>query len=193
VLEVMRILHEEMELREETRALEQARPALATVAHGDQAQVLAETQDALAERVAGVHGKIRDLPDGETGFAREIALLTRVQQVMLDAHQLLARHVTGAETIAAETEAIELLLQSRRINPKSGGGGGSSPGGGGIGDTSQSALALLGIGQERQAAVVTRHVHQATGVSGMELPAEFRQGLDAFFQALEQSGAAGPR
>ena len=49
-----------------------------------------------------------------------------------------------APAIAAETEAIELLLQSKRINPTGGGGGGSSPGGGGQGTTNDSALALVG-------------------------------------------------
>ena len=114
----MRILHEEMELREETRALEQARPALEMDAHKRQSQWLADTQGELAERVEATTRKIRELPDGDALFASEINLLTRVQQVMLEAQQLLGRHITGPETIAAETEAIELLLQTRRINPK---------------------------------------------------------------------------
>ncbi len=188
----MRILHDEMALREETRALEQARPALEMDAHKRQSLWLADTQGDLAERVEATTRKIRELPDGDALFAKEINLLTRVQQVMVEAQQLLGRHITGSETIAAETEAIELLLQTRRINPKRGGGGGSSPGGGGTGDTDQSALAVLGFGEERQAGPTFRNVHQATGVSGRELPAEYRHGLDAFFEALEKSGAAGP-
>ena len=54
---------------------------------------------------------------------------------MSDATEILARPETGGPAIAAETEAIELLLQSQRINPKGGGGGGSTPGGGGTGTT----------------------------------------------------------
>ena len=50
---------------------------------------------------------------------------------MDEATEILARPETGSPAIAAETEAIELLLQSKRINPKGGGGGGSNPGGGG--------------------------------------------------------------
>ena len=186
----MRILHEEMELREETRALEQARPALELDAFATQALALADTQGVLATRVGAVTEKITELPESRAKFAREMALLMRVEEVMLEARQLLARPDTGPEAIAAETEAIELLLQARRINPKSGGGSGSSPGGGGTGDTQQSALALLGSGAERQSGVNPRAVRQSTGVSGAELPAEFRQGLDAFFEALEKSGAA---
>ncbi len=190
VLEVMRILHEEMELREETRALDQAKVALEVSDYLNQAVGLSDTQIQLADRVMAVTDKIRELPDADTVFAREIGLLTRVDEVMREASTLLARPDTGPEPIAAETEAIELLLQSRRIQPGGGGGGGSSPGGGSTGTTDQSALALLGSGAEAKAQYEQRNVQQATGNSGSDLPAEFRQGLDAFFEALEQSGAA---
>jgi hypothetical protein len=145
---------------------------------------LAKTQDNLADRLAAVTQKIRELKNGESLFGKEIALLTRVEQVAREAHGLLARPETGPETIAAETEVIELLLQTRRIKP---GGGGSSPGGGGGGTTRQSALALLGSGDERNAKTNVRTVGQSTGVSGSNLPAEFRSGLDAYFGALERS------
>ena len=54
-----------------------------------------------------------------------MALLGMVSQVMNEATDILARPETGPPAIAAETEAIELLLRSKRINPKAGGGGGS--------------------------------------------------------------------
>ena len=79
-------------------------------------------------------------------FANDIALLSAVSGVMIDARDLLASLDTSTRAIAAETEAIELLLQSKRINPNGGGGGGSTPGGGGGGDTKDTALALLGRG-----------------------------------------------
>ena len=67
-------------------------------------------------------------------------------EAMNDATSILGRPDTGPEAIAAETEAIEILLQAERANPKSGGGGGgSNPGGGGTGDTDASlALELYG-------------------------------------------------
>ena len=184
----MKILEKEIGLREETRAVEQARQALATEKYGQQAGSLSETQQDLAVRVADVTKEIRQLPNAERSFVKEIALLMRVEQVMHEARHLLARPETGPEPIAAETEAIELLLQARRINPKGGGGGGSTPGGGGDGDTDQSALALIGAGTEQNAQSQERSVGQATGVSGGELPAEFRSGLDAYFGALEGDG-----
>ena len=193
VLEVMKILHQEMALREETRGLEQARPALDATELTARAESLALTQGGLAERVGTVTRKIRELPDGERVFGREIVLLTRVEQVMSEAQDLLQRQVTGPAAIAAETEAIELLLQSRRINPKGGGGGGgANPGGGGTGDTDESALAMVGLGDELNAHAVSRHVLQSTGAGGADLPPEFRQGLDAFFDALERSATARP-
>ncbi|MFV2067710.1 MAG: hypothetical protein ACC645_12100 [Pirellulales bacterium] len=215
VLEVMKVLEKEIALREETRSLEKARPAVSDDVYGERAAPLAELQSDLAERVARVVEKIqnlsqdhtgnqrspendgggsdigtgsKNLPESEAKFGREILLLTRVEQVMRETHVLLTQPETGPTTIAAETEAIELLLQARRVNPKGGGGGGgSSPGAGGSGKTDQSALALIGSGAERGAKPAVRAVQQATGVSGQQFPDEFRSGLDAYFGALERN------
>ncbi|TXT21999.1 MAG: hypothetical protein FD138_3840, partial [Planctomycetota bacterium] len=89
---------------------------------------------------------------------------------------------------AAETEAIELLLQSKRINPKGGGGGGANPGGGGGGTTNDSALTLIGNGVNDKEVREDHGVSQATGDSGPKLPEEFRTGLDEYFNRLEKSG-----
>jgi hypothetical protein len=188
ILEVMRILEAEIDLREQTRALQQARPALAGDPYGAQAKPLADIQANLSQRVTQVTESIRQLPDGEQTFGQDVAVLARVAQAMDEAHGLLSRPETGAETIAAETEAIELLLQARRAQSVGGGGGGgSSPGAGGSGDSQQPALALLDIGPSRDVDVAPREVDQATGVTGAELPAEYRRGLDAYFEALEGS------
>ena len=186
----MKILEKEIDLREETRTLEQARAALATDEYEEKALAQSETQGELAVRVADVVDKIMALPNADA-FPKEIALLSAVNTVMQDAQEILSRPDTGPEAIAAETEAIELLLQARRVNPNGGGGGGSSPGGGGTGDTDQAALALIGMGAERNAGQVNRTVGQATGSAGGELPAEYRAGLDAFFQALEEGNRGG--
>ena len=68
-------------------------------------------------RVDKVIERIGQLPDAESEFAYEINLLGKVAGVMGEATGILARPETGSEAIAAETEAIELLLRSRRINP----------------------------------------------------------------------------
>ena len=190
VLEVLQVLEAEVNLREETRVAEQARPALAAEEHGRQAAKLSGTQGGLRDRIEKVIKRILDLPDAEKEFAYEINLLGQVEEVMRDAVAILARPETGRPAIAAETEAIELLLKSRRINP-GGGGGGSTPGGGGGGITHDSALALLGRGANEKEVREDRGIAQATGDSGASLPEEFRAGLDEYFNRLEGRPAAG--
>jgi hypothetical protein len=186
VLEVLQILEGEVNLREETRVAEQARPALETEEYHKRADRLSETQNGLRERVDKVTERIRNLNEGETLFAREIALLGKVSSVMDEAKGILAQPNTGSPAIAAETEAIELLLQSRRINPRGGGGGGPNPGGGGTGSTTDSALALIGKGANEKEVREDHGVSQATGDSGPKLPEEFRTGLDEYFNRLER-------
>jgi hypothetical protein len=191
VLEVLQILEAEVNLRDETRVAQQARPALAAPDFGKQASALAKAQGELEERVVKVNERIKELPDAEEEFPKEIALLARVAEVMDEAEGILKSPETGPTAIAAETEAIELLLQSKRINPKGGGGGGSSPGGGGKGTTTDSALALIGNGLNQKEVREDRGTSQATGETGPVLPEEFRAGLDQYFNKLEQKNSGG--
>ncbi len=185
ILEVLQILEAEVNLREDTRVTEQAKPALAKEKYAEQAGALSKRQGQLEIRIEKVTERIRELPDGEILFGKEIQLLGAVAQVMTEATDILARPETGSPAIGAETEAIELLLQSRRFNP-GGGGGGANPGGGGGGTTNDSALSLIGKG------VNEKEVREATGAShsigdtGATLPEEFRTGLDAYFNRLEK-------
>jgi hypothetical protein len=191
VLEVLKILEGEINLREETRVAEQARPAVAAEKHEAEATRLSDSQRTLDERTIAVIGRIRELPDAEMEFGKELALLAQVSGVMQEAAGVLGTPNTGAPAIAAETEAIELLLKSKRINPKAGGGGGSTPGGGGTGDTQDSALALLGAGLNPQEVRQNREPDQAVGESGATLPAEYRSGLDRYFNELERGAQGG--
>ena len=75
MLEVLQILEGEVNLREETRVAEQARPAMEAEDYGKQAGKLSETQDGLRDRVDKVIDRIRELPDAESEFAYEIDLL----------------------------------------------------------------------------------------------------------------------
>jgi hypothetical protein len=186
VLEVLKILEGEVNLREETRVAEQARPAVDPKQHRKRALGLARTQDGLQERVKKVAQQIRALPHGEEEFPREIKLLEVVAEVMGETSAILVRPETGPPAIGAETDVIELLLQSRRINPRGGGGGGATPGGGGGGTTSDSALALLGIGVNEKEVREHATPAQAVGVSGRSLPEEFRAGLDEYFSRFER-------
>jgi len=186
VLEVLQILEGEVNLREETRVAEQARPALAAEEHKQQATKLSGTQAELKVRIEKVIERIRELPDAESNFGKEIKLLGTVAGVMNETTEILARPETGAPAIAAETEVIELLLQSKKINPKGGGGGGANPGGGGGGTTQDSALSLVGGGANDKEVREDRGISQATGDAGPSLPEEFRAGLDEYFNRLER-------
>lgn len=183
----MRILEAEMDLRDETRSVEQAHDAVKPDEYVDRANMLAGTQAELHKRLERVIVDIRSLPNGQRSFAKEIKIIGAAVAVMDEAAGILREPNTGPQAIAAETEVIELLLQSKRANPSGGGGGGgSSAGGGGGGDTDTPALALYGAGAELKAQVQHRGVQQSTGNSGGTLPAEFRDGLEAFFNAVEE-------
>lgn len=186
VLEAMQILEAEVNLREETRVAEQAKKALAREQYSERAGKLRGIQDSLAKRVADLTQRIRELPEGEQEFGKEINLLTKVEMVMDEAADILGKPDTGSPAIAAETEAIELLLQSKKINPNGGGGGGSSPGGGGGGNTNDVAIALVGTGLNEKEVREDRGISQATGETGVVLPEEFRAGLDQYFNKLER-------
>ena len=168
-------------------ARKHARGALSADDYGRRAQELSKSQDDLKVRMDKVIERIGQLPDAESEFAYEIDLLGKVAGVMSEATGILARPETGSEAIAAETEAIELLLRSRRINPRGGGGGGANPGGGGTGKTIDSAMAFLGSGVNPKEVSEDRGVSQVTGESGPVLPEEFRTGLDEYFNRLERN------
>jgi hypothetical protein len=173
VLEVLQILEAEVNLREATRVAEQARPALKNDDYETQARELSDTQEQLGERVDKVIERIHELPDAAANLGKELKLLGEVSLVMIDATVILAKPDTGKPAIAAETEAIELLLQSKRINP-GGGGGGSSPGGGGGGTTTDSALALVGSGSNDKESKEARGGRVSVGARRVLQPARQR-------------------
>ena len=191
VLKVMQALRDEMKLRDETREAENARPAIELEEFTADAKLLSDKQTSISHLTESAMKDIRALPEGSSKFAKELALLNAVIAVMDEAEGILATPDTGSKAIAAETEAIELLLQARRMNPNGGGGGGSNPGGGGRAATASSAaLADLGPGSDADRAVAARPVGQATGRAGKEFPDEFKSGLDAYFTLLEEQAAA---
>jgi hypothetical protein len=190
ILKVMQVLRDEMQLRDETREAENARPAVEVYQHKKLALALSETQAGIARNTRGAREDILILEDGGRRFAKEVRLLSGVADVMDQANLILAKPYTGGEAIAAETEAIELLLQARRPNPKGGGGGGDNPGGGGrAGSAAHAALSELGPGSAAETKADVRPVGQATGKAGKQFPEEYKAGLDAFFNALEGKGA----
>lgn len=189
VLEMLRILEGEVNLREETRVAEQACKVVSEQQHQEEATRLAKVQSGLRDRTNTLADQISMLPGAEQNFAQEMLLFSTASQVMEEVRTLLSLGNTGNQTMAGQTEVIELLLQSQRINPQGGGGGGgTSPGGGGTGTTQDSALALLGTGLNPNERLEARDVGQGVGkASDRVFPEEFRGGLDAYFQKLEST------
>ena len=186
----MQALRDEMKLRDETRELDSARPGLDAPDYAMRARKLGSEQFRIAVHTQSAADAIAGLEDGPKRFGKELQLLAMVRRVMDEAGGILDTPDTGSNAIAAETEAIELLLQTKRQNPK-GGGGGSDPGGGGTAAAASSAaLADFGPGADSETEVDARPVGQATGRSGREFPEEFKAGLDAYFNKLEEQGGA---
>ena len=188
VLKVMRALRDEIKLRDQTRETENARAALDPKKFNDEATLLGENQAGIGTRTKSAADDILALPDGDKKFGKELRLLGSVVAVMDEARGILVAPETGPAAVAAETEAIELLLQTKRMSSKGGGGGGgSNPGGGSRADSATSAaLADLGPGSDANAAQTVRPVGQATGRAGKEFPEEFKSGLDAYFGLIER-------
>jgi hypothetical protein len=190
VLETMKILEDETILREETRVAEQTKLAMTDDELAATLAQLSGRQESLADRVVDLVDRLLEEPDGDQQFGPEIELFEKVEEVMIEAADLLAGGDTGPKAIAAETEVIELLLQAQAAANGGGGGGGGggaggTSGGGATGSASTSALALVGAGN-RSKREAGGEKEQATGVSGRVLPEEFRAGLDAYFNQLER-------
>ena len=185
MLEVLQILEGEVNLREETRVAEQARPALKADEHKTGRQAVPIAERARGSRREGDASGSASCPTPRTSSAKEIALLGR-----FDGHGRSGGDPGPARdrqpAIGAETEAIELLLQSKRINPKAGGGGGADPRRRRHRHDHDSALALLGGGVNDKEVREDQGVSQTTGESGPALPEEFRAGLDEYFNRLEK-------
>ena len=184
VLEVLRILKGEVDLREETRVAEQTRSLREASEYQRAADPLKETQDGLRQRTRLVIDQLERLQQDEgKNYDRPLRQLTVADTAMTDASLLLGQPETGAPTIAAETEAIEALLITKRAGQGGGGGSGSAPGGGGGESPADVPSALAGLGDDLM--TQPREVAQATGTTRGEIPDEFRAGLDAYFSALD--------
>ena len=185
-VELMRILKRETDLREETRELEQARAGQELAAVHRQVEDLAKVQVDLAVRTATVIKKVIAIPNGEDTYKDDIGRLTDAIAAMRDAESLLNKHETSVATIAAETEAIELLQNSKK-NKSSKGGSGN-----GAGDGERSGADLAGLASmlegksQDSSARPERKTELSTGNESDHVPEEFRAGLDRLYEAMEK-------
>ena len=179
VVEVMRIINREIQLREETRELEQVKDALTPDEYRERSIALYDTQITLTEDTREVEAQISLLPNvNEPKIQQQLAKVGSAAEVMEEVEDILAEPDTGPRAIAAITEVIEILLQTGRVP--------NAPMIITAPPATASALMLLGVGDDSgRASIENRSPRQATGKTGRVLPEEFRQGLDAYFDALE--------
>ena len=140
---------------------------------------LYDTQVTLTEDTHEVKTQISLLPDAHKHFIqRQLMKVGQAAAVMEEVEEILAEPDTGPKAIAAITEVIEILLQTGRVP--------NTPMVTNAPAATASALMLLGAGDDTSSAFIEdRSPEQATGKAGRVLPEEFRQGLDAYFDALE--------
>ena len=179
VVEVMRIINREIQLREETRELEQAKDALSADEYRERSMALYDTQVTLTEDTHEVKAQISLLPDAHKHFIqRQLRKVGQAAAVMEEVEEILAEPDTGPRAIAAITEVIEILLEAGRVP--------NAPMVTNAPAATASALTLIGAGDDSNSAFIeNRSPEQATGKAGRVLPEEFRQGLDAYFDVLE--------
>lgn len=186
VLEILRLIDAETDLRDETRSLEESHYVITEQDYIKRLKGQTKTQNELSTRTRRLIDDIKKLPEGESKFFKTIGMLTQATTVMDEVVDFFEEPNTGPPAIAAESEVIEILLATKRANPNSGGAPGDSAGGGSSGTTDQAALTLHGDGNNANAKADEREVQQSSGGQAPSLPEEFRTGLDAFFNAIDK-------
>ena len=200
LVKLMRIRQQEQDLREQTRILDDTKANNARYA--ERAEDLARWQAELRKRVEAAPQEVK-LPDEI--MQKLDKLFDAVVAAMADARQLLAKPDTGGETLGAETAVIELLSatveQSQSSSKSSGsaqmqalmkmlqqmaqrmGKAGQQPGGNWSGGTTDNASpANPGNASDGRG---TREVEKTGGHDTSAWPAEFRDALEGYFNAVD--------
>lgn len=204
VLRLARVRAQEEDLREQTRAVEERRAA--DEKYAERAKALTDRQDGLLTQFDQIPEDVKLPPAVQMRLS---PLWEAVDKAMADTIVLLRKPNTGGDTIAAQTEVIEILGKLFDEASKSGGGGGGqasaqqmaqmmgqggggSGGGGGGGSgggnpngggTSQASGRAGGRGDG--AATADRRLDHAGGRDTASLPVEFRDALEGYYNAAE--------
>ena len=189
MLALMRLVQREMPLRNETRLLDQRKEVIDD--HTSQASALASEQWTVGRSVAGILATV---------FQPAVQQrLHQAAKAIDDAGKLLDQANTSGETIAAQTEVIELLGQAAKSSGQGAGKSagmealadmleemqiGNSPGGNPIGGTSSLASQKAKGAADRDDAE-DRNIDKTSGLAHDDLPAEFRDALGYFFEQRE--------
>lgn len=195
LLKLMRIVQAEEEVRSRTRHLENNR---------DDDLRYTEKSHKLQDRQLGLRDLLGEVM-AEVTHPGATMLLKRVERAMLDAAGLLRVPRTDSPTIAAETEVIELLTASGGCEGKGGcsgagcmpslqgmglgmgNGAGAGGGGSNAGGTTDEQNAFVG-GNATGKRSPDRSSERFAGKNLDNVPAEFRDLLQAYYNGLEAIG-----
>ena len=193
LIALMRARQREESLREQTRLVDQGRAE--NRAYEADARKLSKMQYELAADIRPLERKVRD--------PKLRRLVEKVGGEMMNAGMFLRKPQTDATTIAIETEIIELLansvsaaagacggmaqglMQAMGMQPGMGSGAGPKGGGSSAGGSADGASPAVAGGADHDG-LGERHVEKVGGVDRGELPEEFRELLEAYFNALEE-------
>jgi hypothetical protein len=176
--------------------------------HREESAKVADEQDELS-------ADVQQLVVEQT-IPKVIELLTEVEDIMDEATENLAEADTGGETLAAQTEIIEKILDAARQKqsqgggsksggammdmmermagkkpgegePKKGDGKGDKPGDeGGKGMTGDSDTANEAVDGQSSGKTAARRVPKAAGSANAEIPEEFKKAFDAYNRGAEK-------
>ena len=188
LLALMRLRQQQEQLREQTSVLEQQKAFSPNYPAG--------ARDA-AERQSALRGQVQTLGQ-DPSFPVPGAQLEPVGKSMGDAAALLGRPETGKPTYDAQTDAINLLdaaltQQAQKAGSNANalmammgmGAGVAGHGNASGGSTNKPNVPVPGSREGR--APDQRAIIQAGGVDNLQLPAEFRDAIESYHRAIEQS------
>lgn len=189
-----------------TRAADEPTPKERLAMHREGSDKIADEQDELS-------ADVQQLVIEQTA-PKVIELLNGVENIMDEATERLAEADTGGETIAAQTEIIELIHAAAKEKQSQGGGGksggammdmmermmgkkpGAGPNGkgnsekasdtGSNGQTGESDTGNEATNGQDSGNSETRRVPKAAGATSAALPEEFRKAFDAYNRGAEE-------
>lgn len=186
LIALMRARQREESLRAQTRLLEESRKQ--NRGYRADSRRLGTTQDELAADIRPLERRARN--------QKLKLLLEKVGGEMMNASVELRRPKTDTGTIAIETEIIELLSQSIQSACGSAGSCGqmmmqsmgmSSAGGGSSAGGTTDDMNTEGSGNSSGENADDRTVRKGSGLYSSGLPEEFKEALEAYFEAVEQA------
>ena len=186
LLALMRLRQQQEQLREQTSVVEEQKQTNPDYSTG--AQEAAQQQSALRQQLEAMQQ--------DPSFPIPPGPLSPIGKSMDDAADLLGKPETGKHTYDTQTDAINLLdaaitEQARKAGQDADalmammGMGGNGSGNTSGGSTDQPNVPIPG--SREGAAPDQRAVIQAGGVDNSQLPGEFRDAIESYHRAIEQS------